>query len=304
MSNVKNIAFETAVREWLVLVHPKVRISTYAQYTARLDNVILPYFGKKKIKDITPDMLDDFIKYLKSRDFNDKYIYDIVVQLKTVTKYIAQVYDCCDPALTIEPPKFQRKPVGEAQVYDEIYCRHLYKALTTSTDLTKAGILLTLFAGLKIGELCALKGSDIDLENGVIAISKTLQRISVGEKTELFLTDVKPDSARKIPIAPFLKDILAGFETDGNKFFLSGKDTPVEARTMQYRLQSFLKKEDLPSISFNELRRLFINRCMSKGIDLATLADILGTTGAYLTCSKPSMDSKIEAINLIAEEVG
>ena len=227
-----------------------------------------------------------------------------MVQLKTVTKYIAQAYDCRDPALAIEPPKFQRKTIGEVEVYDEIYCRHLYKALTTSPDLTKAGILLTLFAGLKIGELCALKWSDIDLENSVITVSKTLQRISIGGKTDLSLTDVKPDSARKIPIAPFLKDILVRFEADGDKYFLSGKDIPVEARTMQYRLQSFLKKEELPGISFNELRKLFINRCMRKGIDLATLADILGTTGAYLTCSKASMDSKIEAINLIAEEVG
>ena len=301
---MKSITFETAVQEWLALVQPKVKVSTYAQYTARLDKIILPYFGKQKIKDITPEMMDDFVKNLSSRDFNDKYIYDIVVQLKTVTKYIAQAYGYRDPALAIEPPKFQRKTIGESEVYDEVYCRHLYKALTTSPNLTKAGILLTLFAGLKIGELCALKWSDIDLENGVITVSKTLQRISIGEKTELYLTDVKPDSARKIPIAPFLKDILARFETDDDKFFLSGKDTPVEARTMQYRLQSFLKKEDLPSISFNELRKLFINRCMRKGIDLSTLADILGTTGAYLTYSKASMDSKIEAINLIAEEVG
>ena len=300
---MKNITFETAVQEWLAMVQPKVKVSTYAQYTARLDKIILPYFGKKKIKDITPEMLDEFVKDLSSRDFNDKYIYDIVVQLKTVTKYIAQAYDCRDPALAIEPPKFQRKTIGEAEVYGDIYCKHLYKALTTTPDLTKAGILLTLFAGLKIGELCALKWSDIDLENSIITISKTLQRISISGKTNLSLTDVKPDSARRIPIAPFLKDILARFETDGDKYFLSGKDTPVEARTMQYRLQSFLKKEDLPSISFNELRRLFINRCMRKGIDLTTLADILGTTGAYLTCFKASMDSKIEAINLIAEEV-
>ena len=286
------------------MVQSKVKVSTYAQYIARLDKIILPYFGKQKIKDITPEMIEDFVKDLSSKGFNDKYIYDIVVQLKTVTKYIAQAYDCRDPALAIEPPKFQRKTIGETEVYDEIYCRHLYKALTTSPDLTKSGILLTLFAGLKIGELCALKWSDIDLENGYITISKTLQRISIGGKTDLSLTDVKPDSARKIPLAPFLKNILARFKTDDDKFFLSGKDTPVEARTMQYRLQSFLKKEDLPSISFNELRKLFINRCMSKGIDLATLADILGTTGAYLTYSKASMDRKIEAINLIAEEVG
>ena len=304
MASTKNMTFEAAVHEWLVSVQPKVKVTTYAQYKARLDKFILPYFGKTKVKDITAETVQDFVKQISAEGFNEKYICDIIVQLKMVTKYISRTYGYPDPAMAIELPKFERKPVGGTDVYDEIYCRHLYEALTTSPDLTSAGISLTLFAGLKIGELCALKWSDIDLENGIITVSKTLQRISAGENMGLFLTDVKADSARKIPIASFLRDILSRFESDGDKFFLSGKDTPVEARTMQYRLQSFLKKEDLPNISFNELRKLFINRCMSKGVDAATLADILGTTGAYLCCSKPTMDSKIEAINLISEEVG
>lgn len=248
-------------------------------------------------------MLKDFIKEISNKGFNDKYIYDIIVQLKMVTKYISRTYGYPDPAIVIELPKLERKSVNGSDIYDEVYCRQLYEALTTAPDLTKAGILLTLFAGLKIGELCALKWSDIDLENGFVTIDKTLQRISTGENMGLFLIDVKPDSVRKIPSAPFLRDILARFKADEDMFFLSDKDMPVEPRTMQYRLQSFLKKEDLPNISFNELRKLFINRCTSKGINLATLADILGTAGTYLYYAKPTMDSKIEAINLIAEEV-
>ena len=125
VSSTKNITFDTAAQEWLASVQPKVKVTTYAQYNARLDKIILPYFGKIKVKDITKKMLGDFIKDLCNRDFNEKYIYDIVIQLKTITKYIAQAYDYRDPALAIEPPKFQRKPVGEVEVYDDIYCKHL-----------------------------------------------------------------------------------------------------------------------------------------------------------------------------------
>ena len=78
MSSTKNITFDTAAQEWLCSVQSKVKVTTYAQYNSRLDTTILPYFGKKKIKDITPEMLNDFIQDLKNRDFNDKYIYDIV----------------------------------------------------------------------------------------------------------------------------------------------------------------------------------------------------------------------------------
>ena len=305
MSNIKNMAFETAVQEWLTSVQTKVKATTYAQYTARLDKFILPYFGETQMNDVTSDLLKDFVNEISGKGFNEKYIYDIIVQLKMVTKYVSRTYGCPDPAMAIVLPKCERK--SDSVVYDETFCRHLYEALTTEPDLTKAGILLTLFAGLKIGELCALKWSDIDLENGFLSVNKTLQRISAGKNTGLFLNDLKPDSGiRTIPLAPFLNEILSRFKNDGENFFLSGKETPIEPRTMQYRLRSFLKKEDLPDISFNELRKLFINRCMSRGIDMVTLSDILGTSTAqntYMCCSKPTMDSKIQAINLISEDV-
>lgn len=180
--------------------------------------------------------------------------------------------------------------------------------LTEEPNLTKAGILLTLFAGLKIGELCALKWCDIDIESGVLTLSKTLQRISAGENTGLILTDLRSDSGvRKVPLAPFLQEILKKFQTDDDKFFLSGTLTPVEPRTMQYRLRSLLKSEDLPSISFSELRRLFIDRCVNSGVDIVTITDILGNSSVQSTlycCSKPTMDSKMKAVNLIAEKVG
>ena len=192
-------------------------------------------------------------------------------------------------------------------LYDETLCERLCQALTKDPTPTKAGILLTLFGGLKIGELCALRWEDVNLDEGLVSVRQTLQRISVGENTGLVLIDLKGGSGeRVIPLAPFLREVLEGMRREESCFFLSGKETPVEPRTMQYRLRSLLKSEGLPDISFSSLRKLFISRCMSSGVDLVTITEILGNAtvqSTYASCSRPSLRSKIEAIGLVAEGV-
>ncbi len=306
MINPRNMTFATAAEKWLDSVKLRVKPTSCAQYTVKLEKNILPYFGKTKLKDVTADKLREFKTYLTGEGLTSQYIYDILIQIKMITKYISRAYGCPDPAIDavfVRPE--QEAPTKK--IYDEIYCRRLCEVLTEEPNLTKAGILLTLFAGLKIGELCALRWREIDMENGILTISKTLQRISAGENTGLILTDLRSDSGvRKVPLAPFLQEILKQFQTDDDRFFLSGTLTPVEPRTMQYRLRSLLKSEDLPSISFSELRRLFIDRCVNSGVDIVTITDILGNSSVqstYSSCLKPTMDSKIHAINLIAEEV-
>lgn len=305
MANAENMTFETAAARWLESVKPRVKPTSCAQYTVKLEKNILPYFGKLKIKDITADKLKAFGEHLTAEGLTPQYTYDILIQVKMITKYISRACGCPDPAIDAVFPRPEQDTAKKS--YDEIYCRHLCEALTDAPDLTKSGILLTLFAGLKIGELCALKWSDIDLENGFLNISKTLQRISAGGNTGLVLTELKSGSgSRKVPLAAFLQDILRRFQTDGDKFFLSGTASPIEPRTMQYRLRSFLKKEYLPDISFSELRRLFIDRCVNSGVDIVTITDILGNSSVQSTlycCTKPTMDSKVKAVNLIAEEV-
>ncbi len=192
-------------------------------------------------------------------------------------------------------------------LYDETLCERLCQALTKDPTPTKAGILLTLFGGLKIGELCALRWEDVNLDEGLVSVRQTLQRISVGENTGLVLIDLKGGPGeRVIPLAPFLREILGRLQGERGTFFLSGKETPVEPRTMQYRLRALLKSEGLPDISFSSLRKLFISRCMSSGVDLVTITEILGNAtvqSTYASCSRPSLRSKIEAIGLVAEGV-
>ena len=298
-----NMLFSDLIKEWLDSVRAKVKPSSYAQYSKRIEKNILPFFAGMKLSDIAQDTLRHFVERLQAENFNEKYIYDVVTLLRSILKTVTRTYGYPDPTIGMETIRTGREneaPLSKPIYTDEL-CEQLNKVLTTDTDLTKCGILMTLYTGLRIGELCALKWEDIDIKAGKVTVVHTIQRISTEDGSMLMMTDLDK-KAREIPLPQFLCKILQKHKAPANRYLLSGTASPIEPRTMQYRLRSFLEKEQLPDISFSGLRKLFIKRCISHGTDVTVLADILGNTSVQSTamyCEKPTITRKIQAINAI-----
>ena len=87
------------------------------------------------------------------------------------------------------------------------------------------GVYICLSAGMRIGEVCALTWEDIDTDNGIISVNRTIQRIYVIEdgtrRTELILDTPKTkNSIREIPISKDLLRILKPFKKIVNPLFL------------------------------------------------------------------------------------
>ena len=144
-----------------------------------------------------------------------------------------------------------------------------------------------MFTGLRIGELCALKWSDIDLSQRTISVSRTIQRIKVQGGTQLIITEPKSiSSVREIPIPDCILPLLKNFCSKGESYILSGTAKPVEPRTMQYRFQALLKKAKLPSIHFHALRHMFATNCVELGFDVKSLSEILGHSGVEITLNR------------------
>ena len=146
---------------------------------------------------------------------------------------------------------------------------------------------LSLFTGLRIGELCALKWADIDLMNRTNSVSKTIQRIKSHNCTQLVITEPKSiSSVREIPIPDCILPLLKKFCSNADFYILSGTAKAVEPRTMQYRFQSLLKKAKLPSIHFHALRHMFATNCVELGFDVKSLSEILGHSGVEITLNR------------------
>ncbi len=105
--------------------------------------------------------------------------------------------------------------------------------MITDINETKIGILLSLYAGLRVGEVCGLKWENVDLENGIIHIDSSVERIkninkqNGSSKTVLILSDTKSDTSnRTIPISNILQKILLKNKQNNNRFVIEGKTYP------------------------------------------------------------------------------
>ncbi|MDE6834961.1 MAG: site-specific integrase [Ruminococcus sp.] len=277
-----SLTVEILLNEWLNMKKLSVKESTIANYVFKINRHLKPFFSGLKFSLLSPKIVYDFIAEKKSEGLSAKYISDMIVILKSMAKYTAKTYHCTNEIADIEMPKTTKK---ELKLYSKDEQKILKSALMKEINPTKLGILLCLFSGIRIGELCALKWSDIDLNNSLLHITKTCQRIKCGNSTKIMITSPKSaSSARVIPLPEFLLNILKKSEpSDHNSYLLSGTDKIIEPRTIQYRFKSILKKANLPSMNFHSLRHIFATNCIEIGFDVKTLSEILGHVSTGIT---------------------
>ena len=270
--------------EWVETVKLRLKQSTLANYLGKAETHILPAFGNVRADELDVSHVQRFIADKLNSGLSSNYVADIVILLKSVMKYAVNRYNIRNRIADVIMPKKKKAEVLLLSKHQQI---RLQKYLGKNQSLTSLGVALSLFTGLRIGELCALQWSDIDLSNRTVSVSRTIQRISVQGGTQLVITDPKSiSSVREIPIPDCIFPLLKKFCSKGEFYILSGTDRPVEPRTMQYRFQSLLKKAKLPSIHFHALRHMFATNCVELDFDVKSLSEILGHSGVEITLNR------------------
>lgn len=244
--------FTEVYEEWFGTVTIRIKESTAANYILKADKHILPFFGQKCICKITNDDIYDFIRRKQQENLSNRYITDILVLMKSIFKYAYKTYKIDNIMDGIVMPK---KPRVEIRILNDDEDKKLCDILAQKNDLTSIGIYLSRVTGLRIGELCALKWENIDIEQGIISVNKTLQRIQVKNglcKTKLMLAEPKSESSkRKIPIPKCVLELLKNNRGDNDNYILSNKKKPIEPRTIQYRFAKILKKRRFAVSTFS-----------------------------------------------------
>lgn len=283
---VCRLRFGELTMMWLKTIRNNVKESTYANYLMKVKKHIMPYLGNIVYEQLTIKKLDDLVSDRLSSGLSVKYTADIAVLIKSVTKFVHRQFGYADKAEYLSLPR-DRKYAEKTLLTDKEQ-NILAEDLMDNFSPSNAGILLSLSSGIRIGELCALKWSDIDLEKSIITVRKTLQRISVNKhSTKIIVTSPKSrSSVREIPIPDFLVPKLEAIRTDGKNYFLTGSEKFIEPRTMQYRFAAILKKLKLPKVNFHSLRHAFATKCAGLGIDAKTLSEILGHSSVKVTLDR------------------
>lgn len=287
--------------EWLSAVRLKVKESTYANYRMKADKHILSEFGGMRYEQLTVQMLHRFIENKLNSGLSAKYVSDIVIVFKSMAKYTSRVHGFRNPLADVILPKVTKTEMNLlSDNQQKQLCSHMLK----NTDNTSVCVLISLYTGLRIGEICGMKWGDIDFEKSILTVRRTVQRIRTGiHGTKLIVDTPKSRSSqRSIPIPAFIMDILRKFRNNDNFYILSGNTKVTEPRTMQRKFRSILKKAELPSVKYHSLRHMFATNCIKIGFDVKTLSEILGHATVETTLNRyvhSSMERKTQCMNLL-----
>lgn len=297
-------SFGEIAENWLADIRYKIKESTLSNYTMKLKKHILPCYSGVKYERLTADDINAFISKKISEGLSEKYVSDIVMLLKSVAKFAQKRYGCANKIEYVTLPKIMR--CSERKLLSDDEQEHLKKTLLKDPTNANIGILLAAATGIRIGELCALKWENINLEKSVITVRQTVQRImKSGGGTLLTVSPPKSrTSVRDIPLPDFIVPYLKNIRADSHCFMLSGNTKVVEPRTMQYRFKSVLKYADLPYINFHALRHMFATNCAAVGVDTKTLSEILGHSSVQITLNRyvhSSIERKKNCMKLFSD---
>ena len=306
-SSQKEGAFHKILLDWLSTVRPHVKESSYCRYYNQINKNIIPYFKEMSIMEIDTACMQQYITVittdnnLQQKALSPKTIHDILSIMRRVFDY-AEIREytlkCNFQSLYIPSTK------NKLTVFSEQEQKLLISHLINSTLPIDIGILLTLFTGLRIGEICALRWNKIDLKNGFLSVEESMQRIQNHSeetqcRTKVIITNPKSlSSIRTIPLPEFILSSLKPLYKQGNEFFLTGSTEKfIEPRTLQYRFKKILSDLNLRKLNFHALRHTFATRCIESGFDVKSLSEILGHASVNVTLNRyvhPSDETKLQ----------
>lgn len=199
-ANTEQPCFSALCDAWLLRKRDEIRESSYIKYRAILERHIKPRLGSRRLGGICTASVDAFTRELLETDgLSVKTVHDILSVLHSVLKDTEARRPTDALALQIRYPKGKRREMRVLTIEEQ---KRLVAYLLHPTDSCKFGLLLALYTGLRIGELCALRWSCIDLREQTIRIAATMQRLGgTGEGTRIVIGAPKSDSSlRTIPL--------------------------------------------------------------------------------------------------------
>lgn len=282
--------------QWLAENAHSWKAASTVKYSTILNKHIKPALGSCPVQEITSGQVRSFSEKLMLH-LSAKSVRDILTVLHQVLNYAAR-YIPLDPVEISYP----RLAARELRVLDRKEQLRLTGYLNQNLDLYKFATLLSLSTGLRIGEVCALRGTDFSIETGTVTVRHTVQRLKTPstaspQKTSLCLGTPKTShSLRTIPLSGDLLNFYDQLMDFSPEFFLLTKASrPADPRTLQRRFQKYAAACDIKNVHFHTLRHTFATRCVEVGCDIKTLSEILGHSNITMTMSRyvhPSLEFK------------
>ena len=280
--------------EYLEFCRSSVKLSTCSTYETIIAKHIVPAFGSVPITELKVETINSL---LREKTFPQSGVplaastaRGIVTAMRGILQYAGNA------GWQVANFEYIHRPacsVGETRILSTSEQQCLKDCCCSDMDQVKLGVLICLFTGLRIGEICAMKWGDISLEADTITVKRTVQRIKnpeyAGErgekKTKVIFDAPKSKCANRcIPIPSCLRSHMKRFQAGNDIFLLTGKaSTWMEPRTLQNHFDKLLSDAKIRHINFHALRHTFATNCVEQGFDIKALSKILGHSDVSIT---------------------
>lgn len=297
-------------QKWKENKKKQVKLSTICAYSLIFTNHILPKFANVEVEHINKRLVQDFVDNKLSDGLSVKSVKDIIIVLKMIVNYAGDELELnVNTTWRLYWPTKNMTSKSQIPVYTKNEFRKIVDACKEHPSPVSLGILLTICSGMRIGEVCALRFSDIDIEKKLIYINRTIERVYILEngvrKTELIISSPKTASSRRqIPLIGDALILAKKFHAIANPdyYICSFLERPIEPRTFRSKYVEFMKDrcgiEHV--IKFHGLRHTFASLLIEDKVDVKTVADILGHSDVSTTLNTyvhPSEAAKREVMN-------
>lgn len=279
--------------------------STYKRYCRMLETRLIPYFGHFYITKIKPtdimkfyDLLEKDTQLVRKKGNNGskskkplsgKTILEHHRLLRAMLhKAVYWQLIVSNPAERVQSPK-ARKP--KRRSYDDEQTKILLEnleQLSIEDTKYKVAIILTVFTGVRLGELMGLEWQDVDFKNGIISINRSSQYLAdMGVFTKVPKTE---SSIREIAIPEFIISLLEEYKlwyeeqksiygelwTNSDRLFVQVDGKPMHPSTISKWFVKYVGQIGLPVINFHGLRHTNASLLVAQNIDIAVISARLG----------------------------
>ena len=288
--------------EWLELYIPNVEETTKVGYKTKVRNYIKPALGDIYVQSLRTPHVQRMVNDMIARGLSPKNIRDTYNNINAAMKKALVLrmipYNPCEGVVL---PKLKRY---KAKVYN-INMIHQVLSVAEGTDMYLP-ILLCTTAGLRRGELLALRWEDIDFQNHILKVRSNLVR---GEKDYIIKEPKSESGIRDIHIGSevvsYLKKERAKYVTDMMNYGIGFRNygfvirqydgSPLKPDSMSRKWRRFLETNNLPPIRFHDLRHSHATALIQAGVSPKVVQERLGHSDVQITLNTythvlPEMD--------------
>lgn len=294
------------MNEWLELyVKASTKERTYKKYRAQAQKYLLPVLGEVEVGELTAKKLQKFSLALSETELSPSTVNFTVSVLKaSLRKGVALgVFD-----RQFSDAIVRQKPRGtKALCFSKVEQKKIENFILGCGKSPYVGILLSLYSGLRIGELLALTWEDVDFKAGTLSVTKSCHDSwEKGHYVKIFDTTKTPSSERVIPLPRQIMGLLKQEKkTSVSRFVVSGKSVfGAEIRSYQRTFSILLKNLHIAHRGFHSLRHTFATRALEVGMDVKTLSEILGHRDPSVTLRRYAhslIEHKTEMMNRVGK---